>query len=105
MASEIESNRGVAPYGVARDFWIGPLLEDYRTVIPSANARQNMRDPRHITSAEMPPNDFIVPDADYFDVKARQCLQLARLTDGDRAAVALRWLALAFEEKARSLKE
>jgi hypothetical protein len=49
--------------------------------------------------------DFIVADADYYDVKARQCLRLARVAHDDRAAATLRSLALAFEYKARSLKE
>jgi hypothetical protein len=63
-------------------------------------------DPRE-TSAEAAPleHDFIVADADYYDVKARQYLRLARAAPDDRAAVALRSLALAFERRSRSLKD
>jgi hypothetical protein len=63
-------------------------------------------DPTQIP-AEVAPSehDFIVADADYYDVKARQCLRLARAAHDDGAAVALRSLALAFERQSRSLKE
>jgi hypothetical protein len=62
---------------------------------------------RHHTSTEgrLSELDFIVADADYYEAKAHQCLRLARATHDDRAALTLRSLALAYEDKARALKE
>lgn len=63
--------------------------------------------PKH-TPAEAPAGlerDFIVADADYYRTRARQCLRQARATGDDPESVALASLALAFEDKARSLEE
>jgi len=46
---------------------------------------------------------LIRADAAYFDKRAKQCSQLAKTANDSAAAVMLRRLAAAFDEKARSL--
>ena len=48
--------------------------------------------------------DLIVADADYYNTKARQCFRLAERSSNEAAAETLRSLAIAFEQKARSME-
>jgi hypothetical protein len=53
--------------------------------------------------SNLPPDpDFIVADADYYRVKARQCVNMANGAEDRWRSETLKNLAVAFERKARS---